>query len=126
MPTGKRIEQYYDWSWLSGTATITATFDRKTGNVVAVNCYVAEDEGANPFNCLTVGGLSAGTVENQVVDKLGTPDRTSYDTASPTKRLYYDHLGLKFTLAKQEAYMIQKTAAPDAGRFWWWLGHGRP
>lgn len=121
MPAGKTSVEFNSWSWDESGHRVDVDFDPKTHNVTTVSCYVNEPEHA-VVDCSTIGGVSTGNTEAEMIARIGQPDRSEFNELGASKTVYYGDLGFEIYLRKQRIYMIRKLTPGKIG-LWWWLEH---
>lgn len=106
-PSGKSITKYDFWSYdiNDEKVSINVTFDSALKNVKEISCYSVTDY------CQPILGISTGTSEESVVDKLGKPTKEKVDGA--IKSMIYSNLNLKFRLENKAVYMLTVTTSEN-------------
>jgi hypothetical protein len=96
---GKSVDDYNTWQYDLGEARLDLDFDPQS-RLIVVSCYSP----TYSSKCPSIGGLTVGVTEKEIVSRLGAPDDARLDGI--TKSLYYKNLGIYFTLEKERVYMI--------------------
>jgi len=82
------------------SAQIDVTFNPEKTAVIVIECYSDDRLG----RCPSIAGISDGASEQEVVRKLGKPERSSIEGV--TKSLYYSAVGVRLVLSKERVYML--------------------
>lgn len=103
MPEDKKIEDFLAWSYYTGEATVSVTFDAAGKRIESVSCL---DLGEPPSSaaCPSLVGVTLNDTEEDVRRKLGQPFRSKLDGVAKTIR--YDNLGIELLLTKGKVYGI--------------------
>lgn len=113
IPGGKNIFNYDHWEYGPSDfePRIDVNFDQKTQKVIEISCYSRYDKG----NCESILGISTGTSEENIVEKLGKPNKEKIygPNGGLTKTLLYQHLNLKLHLEKKAVYSLMITTSED-------------
>ena len=92
------------WSYPGSDRRIDVKFDKATKVVTSIGCYV--DPLSGNFGLCAVNGISSGISEEQVIERLGQPTRSSIDAGSNVKTLEYDKFNMTLHLQKRAVYFI--------------------
>jgi hypothetical protein len=100
----KTIQDFFAWSYGDtdgdeNKARIDVEFSLKTKKVTSIGCY------SSGQYCHSVNGITVGTTEDEVTEKLGKPTAVMLNEA--TKTLRYDELHMEISLTKKAVYMIK-------------------
>lgn len=114
MPANTQVEDYFIWEYTMDDHRTDVTFHQKSKRVTEVSCYTDAEKGGQ--YCESLFGISAGTEESYMVERLGKPDRQKYD--GPTKTVEYAALGLELVLLERKVYLLKKTGAGSVGLGW--------
>lgn len=111
IPEGMQPEDYHEWQYpagdpLSAGPYVSVEFDT-TGVVKSISCY---DTSPSGIHCPSLIGVSIGSTEEQVVDLLGAPDRSSLEGV--TKTMSFDDVGIELFLSKRRVYLISLLNTP--------------
>lgn len=127
IPDGKSAMDYDSWHFWSKRGSFDLDFDAKSHRVERIACY-----SENTAACDTLFGISIGSSEDEVLNRLGTPNKQEIvgggtimgSPVQVAKSMEYNSLGLHLVLAKKAVTGISKRPARNV-RFWWWFTHGR-
>jgi hypothetical protein len=99
---GQRVQDYREWSYENDDqhSRIDVTFNPQKTAVIVIECYSDDRLG----RCPSIAGISDGASEQEVVRKLGKPERSSIEGV--TKSLYYSAVGVRLVLSKERVYML--------------------
>ncbi len=126
LPRGKSIDDYGQWEWLIYDPELgidleyglSVEFQMSSDGkrtIERLSCYT------RPWS--TIGGLSVGSGEWEVVTRLGQPDSISYSDDKNVKYLDYDVYGLQLALTSGQVAAIHRWKVPIPS-FSWWLFNG--
>ena len=118
MPANTQVEDYFIWEYSKDGHRTDVTFHKISKRVTEVSCYTDAEKGGQ--FCESLFGISAGTDESYIEERLGKPDHQKYD--GPTKTVEYAALGLELVLSERKVYLLKKTGAGSAGLDWF-LSH---
>lgn len=126
IPEGKSAMEYDTWHFWNDRGSFSVDFNSKTHRVESIICYSEQ-----PVACDSLFGISIGTGEKVILERLGKPDKQEISGGDTlmgmpiqvSKTMDYDRLGLRLVLAKKVVTSISKRPAQDLG-FWWWFTHG--
>jgi hypothetical protein len=131
IPTGKSAMDYDSWHFWNERGSFDVDFNAKSHRLESIACYSDK-----PTACDPLFGIGLGTREDEILDRLGKPDKQEISGGDmikwgaeqfPTqvaKTMDYNRLGLHLVLAKKTVTSISKRSPQEAG-FWWWFTHGR-
>jgi hypothetical protein len=97
---GKRVQDYDRWSFTRVGSRIDVDFDKKTNELIAVECY-SEDKQSR---CPLIEGIKDGDSEQDLLSRFGKPSTSKLDGVSKT--IDYLELGVRFILTKQQVYLL--------------------
>jgi hypothetical protein len=97
---GERVEDYAEWSYDIAGGRLDVEFNPAKTAIIVISCYSTD----RLKRCPPVVGLYDGDAEQEVVRKLGKPDKARI--SGVTKSLYYSKLGLFFNLEREQVYML--------------------
>jgi hypothetical protein len=100
LESGKRPQDYRDWSYSDSSTRIDVTFNAERTAVVAIACYSNDRQG----RCPSIGGVTDGDSEQEVIRKLGTQGWQRITDV--TKNMRYPDLGIELWLAQERVYML--------------------
>ena len=95
---------YFRWDYQSSNRKVDVHFDKGTKVVTSIGCYV-NSKAATHGPC-QVNGISVGSSEGEVTERLGQPTRSTIDANSNVKTLEYDNWNMKVLLEKRAVYYI--------------------
>jgi hypothetical protein len=101
---GKRVEDYPGWEYVYDDSSIEIEFDPKTPSVVDITCISSKRVGRGV--CPELAGIRDGDSEKTVLRTLGEADDSNILDLSNTKHLYYNRIGVHFSLAKEVVYSL--------------------
>jgi hypothetical protein len=107
LESGKRARDYQHWSYIDHKSRIDVTFNPERTAVITIECF--SDDRLR--RCPPIAGVYDGDSEQEVIRKLGPPEGSRIQGV--TKDLDYRTLGIRFTLAKEQVYLLSIT---DPGR----------
>jgi len=99
LPEGKHVEDYFWWQYDSSGSRLDVDFDPKTKAINRIGCYSKA-----VLNCPLLLGLSDGSSENVVIEKLGKPSFEHIDGVA--KEMEFANFGVWFYLEKQKVYYL--------------------
>lgn len=111
----QRFKGFVNWRY-EGYADrrIDVDFDKDTKVVTSIGCYVNPD--ATSRGPCWVNGISVGSSESEVTERLGQPTRSSIDAYSNIKTLEYDNWNMEVFLSKRVVYYIKVHAKSEGQR----------
>lgn len=131
IPAGKSAMDYDSWHFWNERGSFDVDFSAKSHRIENIACYSDKSAG-----CDFLFGIGIGTSEEEVLNRLGKPDKQEISGGEivkwgaeqfPTrvaKTMDYNRLGLHLVLAKKAVTSIRKRPPQEVG-FWWWFTHGR-
>jgi hypothetical protein len=102
LPEGRSVHDYRDWGYELYRHRIEVTFDESRQRVMLIECY----SGDSAQRCPSIGLLTDGASERELVQRLGQPTESIIDGTSGTKRMFYTSLNTFFLLSRETVYMI--------------------
>lgn len=105
---------YFGWVYQSSDRRIDVNFDKDTKVVTSIGCYVNPDA-ASRGPCW-VNGISVGSSESEITERLGQPTRSAIDTNFNVKTLEYDNWNMEVLLSKRAVYYIKVHTKSEAQR----------
>lgn len=109
-PDVNYLEKSDEWSYSAGVNVlysyrIQPVFSSKSQTVVGIYCYTNKNNKYISEQTCPLYGLSLGTPEQSMYDKLGKPSLEDIDGL--VKRVLYENLGLEVHLAKKRIFLIK-------------------
>lgn len=103
LPKGKQVTDYLDWSYDSEyQGRIDVKFSPESKSVIRVLCYSSKGR-----SCDSLVGVSSGSSEAHILDRLGEPSSTEIDSASGVKTLRYSQFNATYLLQERQVYMLR-------------------
>ena len=130
IPNGKSVMDYDSWHYWNAEGTFDVEFNRRSHLVENISCW--SSSAPRQTTCPPLFGIRSGMTEEEVLARLGEADNSELmgggmvedQPVLVTKKLTYNMLGLRLTLAEKRVRGIEKRAPGEVG-FWWWFTHGR-
>jgi hypothetical protein len=110
LPKGKTVNDYPLWSYEGGDNHYLHVAFGNGKTVVSIACYSLD----RIYRCPTIGGISDGTSEAELLRKLGAPSRSQI--VDQTKTVTYDDVGVEFKLEQEKVYRLLIGQTPLLGR----------
>lgn len=104
-PGGSALQKFDEWHYDLPPDRITVHFDENRKTASEVTCQSWKTNSAS--KCRPILGVSVGSSEQQVREKLGPPERENI--TGIFKEMSYPSLGISLMLTKGEVYLIKKT-----------------
>lgn len=101
MPAGKTAKDYREWEFPIGgneTGSVEVIFSRETMRVIQIGCY------SKTAYCVPIYGITTGSSEEQVMNKLGKPENVQLNKVTET--FDYPDLHLSLLLEKKRVVML--------------------
>lgn len=103
LPKGQDITDYLHWSYDDQFAgRIDAEFSPDSKTVVRVSCYSGENQ-----TCAGLVGVSSGTTEAVLLDRLGEPSSADIEPESGVKTLRYAQFNATYRLKERRVYSLR-------------------
>jgi hypothetical protein len=101
LETSQRVEEYFSWSFDLGEpgSRIDVDFDNSTKRLIRIGCF-----SKSRSSCPAIFGLQGDTSEDQIVSRLGKPDKETIEGV--TKKLEYTNLHVWFVIEERKIYML--------------------
>jgi hypothetical protein len=103
VPAGTTIRDYdeLEYDQVGDANSVTVSFRKSNSRVNEIKCIALHHDVAG---CKPVMGISVGTTEDELRQRLGQPTAEHLDGV--TKSMLYRNLHLEFTLEKQRVYIL--------------------
>lgn len=104
---GHLIKQSLEWQWFDGKGQMVVAGLNKPGGIVEyVSCHATQY-----FSCSSVFGISNGSTEDEVLDKLGKPDNELLERGM--KVLRYSSYNLTLYLERKKVTRVEIAAGEN-------------